>query len=125
MFWRMFQLTILRRKLEFSFERDPDNRWYVVLDDYPFERADLEMVFGADSLCEILAKGSDQLIINLSLEKDGNVKHRTILNMNPLQGSGYGRDYTWFDKFEYKDAWLCPVMLYVFGHYPKSIYIYV
>lgn len=124
----MFKLSILRRKLEFTFEKDPDDRWYVVLPEYPGLRRNLEMVFGADKMCEDLYNPDMdkdfKFKVDIGCKKDFNRREYFILRR--IEDEVYiGRNYQYHDGFGgLPTAWLCPVMLYVFGHYPKDIYIW-
>jgi hypothetical protein len=108
-----------------SFVQDPDERWYV---DIPWDgnRANLEMVAGADDLLTFLDK-----------QKAHRVTIHVVPSEKPLQISGHTElrqtrkstfggsfyDTTSFIGFRMKELWLCPVTLCVLGRYPKYLYI--
>lgn len=114
---------------KFEFEKDPDNRWYVILPNYPGDRSDLEMVSGADELLDILSNyQTNRVKLDVSeriLDREDydvvidNYKHddpgdyvATIINND----SG---DYS------YLNIWLCPVLQFVYGYYPDTLYMKV
>jgi hypothetical protein len=148
---------ILRKKhykLHFIAENDPPiKRWYYDFKYWGFDKANLEMVAGADSLCELYAKGNNEVTVDViasrtPLEKYKNIAYDEFIAENIIidgqthQGSFiksqldkylYGRDYTnikyGFDKNINRDKtiitrmWICPVTLFVLGRYPNFIYI--
>jgi len=52
----------------FKFEKESDNKWYVVLPEWEGEHWELEMVMGADTMLDILAQGESEVYASLSLE---------------------------------------------------------
>ncbi len=65
----LFNLIVRRRhyKLHFIAENDPPiKRWYYDFKYWGFDHANLEMVSGADTLCEYYAKGKNELTINIT-----------------------------------------------------------
>jgi hypothetical protein len=148
---------ILRKKhykLHFIAENDPPiKRWYYDFKYWGFDKANLEMVAGADSLCELYAKGNNEVTVDIIATKhlldqkdmknydlfvgekfiiDGQTHQGTIIK-SQLDKYLYGRDYTnikyVFDKNINRDKtiitrmWICPVTLFVLGRYPNFIYI--
>ena len=49
-------ITKYDNKMELTFEKWEDGRWFVVLPDYDGDQEDLEMVDGADKLLDVLNK---------------------------------------------------------------------
>ena len=151
----LFNLLIRRRhyKLTFVAEYDgPIKRWYYKFPHWGFEHGNLEMVAGADALCEHYAKGNNEVTVDViasrtPLEKYKNMVYDEFIAENIIidgqthQGSfiksqidkiSYGRDYTnikyGFDKNKNKKTiitriWICPVTLFVLGRYPNCLYI--
>lgn len=132
---------IVRRKhykLHFIAENDPPiKRWYYDFKHWGFDHANLEMVSGADKLCEFYAKGKDEVTVeiiaskkklNLNPQLYDEFKARDIIIDELHQGKFidsqldkflYGRTY----QKDYTTMWICPVTLFVLGRYPKYLYI--
>lgn len=108
-----------------TFVQDPDERWYI---DIPWDgnRANLEMVAGADSLLSHLDEnGEHRVTLNvvqseISRQLEGYTELRQ-LDKSILGGSHY--DSTSFNNPDISKIWICPVTLCVLGCYPKYIYI--
>lgn len=112
--------------MDFRFYREDDNRWYIDLPDYIGDKADLEMVMGADSLLTIMSQNKKEL--HLTLTEDENVNEDCCLTLCPKQDTvprEQGRFYLarLYDAIEF-EIWLCAVTLFVFnGRYPEIINI--
>lgn len=125
--------------LHFIAENDPPiKRWYYDFKHWGFDHNNLEMVAGADTLCELYAKGKDEVTVNIIASKKmldetktndydmfcaENTKFTSLLD-----NLRYGRIYanTTVDEkgeLHVKTMWICPVTLFVLGRYPKFIYI--
>ena len=93
------------------------DQWYADIPQYPGPVEDLQMVFGADTLLDILSSGKDEITLRISLEdKLGDTLHRTEI-MDNIEGGGALYKHIHVDQL-----WLCPVMEFVFGGYPETIY---
>ena len=104
---------------EFKFEKEQDGRWYIVLPEWEGDRAELEMVCGADVMLDIVAQGDQQTRLTISETQFENPNF--ILTFNREEGGG-----GWYDlksdihEFE---VWLCHVTKFVFdGRLPKILY---
>lgn len=94
-------------------------RWFIHLPVYPGLPDDLEMVMGADTLCErIDTKKTGYITVRVSDEplNDGELVLNFVENTDDL-GAWYK-----LEKFDL-DVWLCNVTKYVLGYFPQSIYI--
>lgn len=94
-------------------------RWFVHLSVYPGLPDDLEMVMGADTLCErIDTKKTGYITVRVSDEplNDEELVLNFVENTDDL-GAWYK-----LEKFDL-DVWLCNVTKYVLGYFPQSIYI--
>lgn len=108
-----------------TFVQDPDNRWYI---DMPWSgnRANLEMVAGADDLLSYLDSEKNHRVTlhvvpsEMRLEVEGHTELRQI-DKSLTGGSHY--DATDFVGFRMNQIWICPVTLCVLGCYPKYLYI--
>jgi hypothetical protein len=103
----------------FSFEKE-NNRWYVVLPEYPGPKADLEMVMGADTLLDILAQGEHKTDVSISLSYIDDYDFELKFLREESGGGWYKAKSDMNSPFE---LWLCQVMFYVFGELPEIIYI--
>lgn len=107
-----------------------DNQWFIDLPEYPGQKADLQIVMGADKLLDTLAKEEGKVILLITTQVDD------IHNLNGLPAFST-HNWEWLvrgDHIPVADgkyyavkggmyyAWLCPVTLWVFGDYPKYIY---
>lgn len=102
-----------------TFHRLENNRWYLHLPDY-HDQDQLEMVDGADILCEILAQGGDRVEVAL-YPREAEEDEITLLKAFPLNG---GYIYTAnFNRVPLStfNIWLCAVTEEVFGEYPDAI----
>lgn len=100
-------------------------RWYVDLPEFleagAGNKGDLEMIAGADSFCDELSDGGDRLNVTISTAPFPGADF-SIKRLN--NGTIEGRDYEVFKKQCFiLNIWLCPVMLYVMGSYPDTVYI--
>lgn len=104
----------------FNFEKDPDGRWYVILPEWKGDRAELEMVLGADMMLDILAQGEPTVGAMLMLSEYKGFKYE-LTYVEPEGGGGW---YNLKGEYDIEFAvWLCHVTIFVFGYLPKKIYI--
>ena len=137
----LFNLIVRRKhyKLHFIAENDPPiKRWYYDFKYWGFDHANLEMVSGADKLCDLYANGKDEVTVDIIASKkkqdlptqlydefvaqdiiiDGMTHQGDFIN-SQLDKFLYGRTY----QKGYTQMWICPVTLFVLGRYPKYLYI--
>ena len=109
--------------MNIKFEKINDE-WFVDLPAYLEEggsMADLQMVFGADAMLDILSEGLDEVTVEIGSEG---------IELNRLSGDDSGAFYAvnGLDDFEaskwaFVGIWLCPVTKWLFGEYPLKMYI--
>lgn len=109
----------------FDFVKEDTGRWYVVLPEWEGPKEALEMVLGADSMLDMMS-GNENKIVTLKIsEKPFTGSDR--LDLTNINDSGGGGAFYRATKFEGKninmDIWLCDVMHFVFGGFPKRIYV--
>ena len=130
--------------LHFIAENDPPiKRWYYDFKHWGFAHGNLEMVSGADSLCELYAQGNDEVTVNIiatnKLINDKQILEQYDLfiaeelpqNTKLIDKYAYGRQYNnkktviknLKEQIQIRTMWICPVTLFVLGRYPKYIYI--
>ena len=117
--------TIMRR--QFKFYREETGRWYVDLPEWEGEKAELEMVAGADLFLEILSQGEGETYLTLSDDEFEGSERLEMKYLGTLEGwemgSGAWYKLVSYMGLEYKlDMWLCDVTKFVFGDFPQNIY---
>lgn len=104
-------------------------KWFVHLPDYPGHYSELEMVLGADVMCDMIDT-HDIGYITVIVDTEPSENHFTareytldFVNSTTSNGEQDGANYR---MREFKlDVWLCNVTKYVFGEFPATIYIRV
>lgn len=103
--------------------------WFVDLPDSGFSKMELEMVAGADTFCDILAQGENEVFVTMSTMPFDECETLEFLHFGRLEGPELGEG-AWYILDQYADLpfglkmWLCDVTKYVFGgdYFPKQIY---
>jgi hypothetical protein len=140
----LFGNVILRRKhftLKFHSEvGGPVKRWYYDFPHWGFEKNNLEMVAGADTLLDYYADGQKEVTLEIYVSKELKWKHSCNPEFDTYKGEdliknakfwdrlqlgrGYtGTNVTKENAIETKTFWICPVTLFVLGRYPNYIYV--
>ena len=101
----------------FRFNKDDDGRWYVDLPEWEGERAELEMVMGADMLLDIVSANGWWVDVKMSDEEFPGCK--TLTYDKTEATPGYYNNNAWHGP---STIWLCSVTEFVFGYYPDKIY---
>lgn len=106
------------------FYKESDNRWYVDLPEWAGSKADLEMVSGADSMLEYMAEGRGQAWLVMSEQEFENSDKLEFLRLaTEIENGAFYK----LDKYRGieigLEMWLCGVMKYVFGDFPKTIFL--
>lgn len=94
-------------------------RWYIDLPEYPGDKADLQMVLGADTLLDTLSDSTNNVVILASLE-DYNSSDKLVKLRDLTADEGGGAMY-FTDKYKF-DLWLCDVTKFVFNGFPVEIF---
>ena len=104
-------------------------KWFVHLPDYPGHYSELEMVLGADVMCDMIDKfDTGHITVTVSDEPFDSIfsTREYILDFVNSTTSNGKQDGANYRMREYKlDVWLCNVTKYVFGEFPATIYIRV
>ena len=109
----------------FRFYKESDGRWYVDLPEWTGDKANLEMVSGADLMLNMIAEGESETYLSLSEEYFEGSNKLEFINLTTELGEG-----ATYKLHNYQgvimdfDIWLCGVTTFVFGNYPKIIYFY-
>lgn len=131
----IFLHAVFCRKTSYSLEfmRTGDDKWYAVIPNWPesfFKNT--EMVFGANRLLTKISSFYDSYVMlkvsTQPLDRNDIILHRKAWRL--FGGAvydasqGYIYDTLGMRRFT-EDIWICPVTLFVMGHYPKTIYVRV
>ena len=106
----------------FKFYKENTGRWYVDLPEWEGEKAELEMVSGADTFLEILSQGEQTVNVTLSTVLFNGSDVLELQREDEHIGGG------WYLLLNYVgipyelEMWLCEVTRFVFGELPKNIY---
>ena len=103
-------------------------KWFVHLPNYPGHYSDLEMVLGADVMCDMIDThdtGYITVIVDTEPSENQFTTKEYILDfINSTEGADGEQDGANYRMREFKlDVWLCNVTKYVFGEFPATFYI--
>ncbi|MBR5069268.1 MAG: hypothetical protein IKX25_07670 [Bacteroidales bacterium] len=138
-------ITGKKEEYKLSFDREEEYRWYIDFPNWPWKKANLEMVSGADKLLDILSKGRDRVTVLVKpsskpmdeaefqkLKQDGWLE-LTQIQSSLTGGATYTARGNNIERFvrrhpltgevSQRTLWLCPVTLFVVGRYPKYFYV--
>ncbi|RAI99866.1 hypothetical protein LX64_04420 [Chitinophaga skermanii] len=111
----------------FTFYKE-DSRWYIDLPEFIAQggdKAELEMVLGADTLLELYAEGNTSVHIQMDIYPF-DFAEVLILQSQKAYELGGGADYIlpFFGGIAVDmPVWLCDVTLFVFDTFPAEIYL--
>lgn len=106
-------------KTLFDFYKTKEGKWFIDLPEYQGAIQDLQMVEGADTMLDMLSDMEN----NVTLYVSDDVHPKTFHHVLKLIATGeHETEGAWYD-FNGLRVWLCSVALFVFGYYPKIIYI--
>ena len=102
-------------------------KWFVYLPDYEGHYSELEMVLGADVMCDMIDTfDTGYITATISTEpKESNftIKEYVLDFVNSTVSNGE-QDGANYRLREWKlDVWLCNVTKYIFGEFPATIYV--
>lgn len=101
--------------------------WFIDLPGWDGEKADLQMVMGADDFLELLAQGEPDVYVTLSITPFEGCDVLELVHLGRLEGPELGEG-AWYVLDQYVDLpfslkmWLCDVTKFVFGSFPSKIY---
>jgi hypothetical protein len=107
-----------------KFYKEADNRWYVELPEWQGSKADLEMVAGADTMLEYMAEDKDHVFLYLSETEFVGADKLDLVCLAADLGNGAYYRMEMYNGIELNlEMWLCDVTKFVFGDFPKIIFI--
>lgn len=98
-------------------------KWFAHFPDYPKSPDDLEMVMGADVMCEMLDVNNTGFItihVSDKLFEDLITTREYVLDFVDITGDEGA--YYKLRNFDL-DVWLCNITKYALGYFPQNIYI--
>ena len=102
----------------YTFIKDELSRWYVDLPEWEGDYEELEMVQGADTMLDIIAQGSDEVVVYLTTFY---MPHKMRLDF--IKEEAGGGLYQLVSPYHNFEVWLCHVTKFVFGSLPDQIFI--
>ena len=115
--------------MQYRFYKE-NNKWYIDIPEWSGQKAELEMVEGADTMLDIISECSLIVDLHISLApfESANVLEKlTELSINQnISIDACGGSYYLlriYDQIEYNiTMWLCDVTKYIFNEFPDKIY---
>lgn len=106
------------------FNKEPTNRWYADVPEWTGDKADLEMVAGADDMLNYMSEGEDRVRVFFTLEPVDGFDSLELKYPTPEVGGGVYFMKTHNGIEINQEMWLCDVTKFVFGGIlPPMIYL--
>ena len=105
------------------FYKEEDNTWYADIPDYICqggEKADLQMVAGADNMLDILSNNGDS--ITLRIYENNEEPEKYVVSLWLLKEDEIPNYNCNINGYEFS-IWLCGVTKWLYGYYPEVLYI--
>ena len=113
-----------------SFTKEDDGFWYVDYPTWPFDHSHLQMVRGADKLCELLTYDGKHTKVHVMIADTDREELEMVRTHCHTDIMATREDYSITGGANYRASacdcrkitpkfWLCPVTLFVLGHYPR------
>ena len=132
----MFKNVEKKEEYIISFTKEDDGLWYGDYPNWTFDHSHLQMVRGADKLCELLSYDGKHTKVSVIPSKEHkilqshDINERFALIRNDsvftesdiTKGAIYQVQVNQFKSLG-GGIWLSPVILFVIGEYPKYIYL--
>jgi hypothetical protein len=107
-----------------KFYKEWDGRWYVDLPEWKGSKVDLEMVAGADKMLDHISDGKNEIWLILSKEEFENAEKLEFVRNADEFNHGAFYKLEKYNEIEINlELWLCDVTMFVFGKFPKTIFI--
>ena len=112
-----------KSEYELQFNHEEDGCWYVDFPDWPFDHHNLMMVCGADRMCAALSDDDKHAYISVIPSRKAG-EHEGYHELERIDYTITGGAYYSVSGIPgVTQIWLCPVTLFVLGHYPKYLYV--
>lgn len=117
--------------MKLKFNKEESGNWFIDLPEWTGSKAELQMVLGADTMLDILAKGENTVTLEVSTEHFEGAKVLAWFGEgvagDPSFGGGMYRTHLTLQLADEKpvekdlDMWLCDVTKFVFGGYMPDL----
>lgn len=105
------------------FYKEISGKWFVDLPDWTGDKADLEMVSGADSMLDIICEGENEILLMFSEKKINKSNKLQFIKLATDIGNGAYYKLDKYSGIEFNlEIWLCDVTKFVFGYFPKQMF---
>ncbi len=112
--------------MNLKFIKEESNRWYIDLPSWTGEKADLEMVCGADNLLDTLSNNGNEVTLCVYEDSFQGCEELNMVNLATDLGNGaYYLLKNYKGEEVNQELWLCDVTKFVFGYLPNKIYFKV
>lgn len=111
------------KEYNLSFTKEKDNNWYIDLPNWSLAHHNLMMVAGADTLCQELAYDGRHTSVDVIVSEKDEILPDYIRLKKQDSKLLEGATYSVYGAETVNELWICPVTLFVFGKYPKFIYL--
>lgn len=100
------------------------NRWYIQMPDYTDGVDDLELTGGTDEFCEKLDESGCGIVTTIVRDKPfRKMRNIIVLELDKIDENYGGANYKCAEMK--MDVWLCDSTKYIFGQFPKTIFLKV
>lgn len=107
-----------------KFYKDDRADWYVDLPEWEGEKAELQMVAGADTMLDIMSQDGDNTTLTLSDEPFDGADELEFMGLDNFEGGGAHYVMRTHMGLDFNlEMWLCHVTTFVFGLFPYKIWI--
>ena len=108
----------------YGFYKEDTERWYIDIPNWTGNKADLEMVSGADTMLDYVGKGSRNVTLSLSEQPFPGADVLRLVTDYSGETSGGGIYFLerYNGELLNQGMWLCEVTEWVFGRLPAFIY---
>lgn len=103
------------------FYKKETEEWYIDLPEYPGPKEDLQMVYGADTMLDMLSGHTDSVSITTQSVIGYNPEYTLRKMIIPSVFNIGGQWYSLFFRGNVYAVWLCDVTKHVFGDFPTKI----
>ncbi len=108
---------------QITFNKNSIGQWFADIPEWTGDKAELEMIMGADTFLDIMAQGESKVTLSFNTEYLEGSSPSFVLKRNRPYSDGYYYDAD--GLFNSLEIWLCHVTEFVFGKFPETFYIYI
>jgi len=107
------------------YREEPEGRWYADIPEWTGSKSELEMVMGADNMLEFICEGDSDVKLHLSTDnREGDdSKLEFIREATEYENGAFYRLRSYGGVELNVEMWLCDVTKFVFGEFPKQIFL--